>query len=129
MKKIISILLLVTISISCLSITSSAGCSHSGRYEAQQSYHYYDSICHIIRIKYICTNCGSVVHIEEHEQVHSDNNGDGYCDYCRAGSGSSGNTSNSGQGGGFFGFLGSVFGAIFDIISFPFVLILSLFGF
>jgi hypothetical protein len=133
MKKFISVVLLVAIVVSCFSITSTAACSHNARYEAQQTYHPYDSICHVLRIKYICTNCGSVVHIEEHEQVHSDRNGDGYCDYCYYGSGSSGGSSSATQGGGFFEGLGNILGAIIGIplkiISFPFVLILSLFGF
>ncbi len=132
MKKFISIILLVAIVVSCLSITSSAYCSHSGRLEATQTYHYEDSVCHVIRIKYICTNCGSTVHIEEHEQVHSDSNRDGYCDYCRSGSGSSGSGS-SGQSGGFFETIGYILGAIIGIplkiIVFPFELIFSLFGF
>lgn len=133
MKKLVSIILLITIAISCFSITASAGCPHNARYEAQQTYHTYDSICHVIRIKYICTNCGSVVHIEEHEQVHSDRNGDGYCDYCYYGAGSSGGSSSSGQSGGFFEAIGYILGAIIGIplkiITFPFELIFSLFGF
>lgn len=129
MKKFISIILLVTIAISCFSITASAGCPHNARYEAQQTYHTYDSICHVIRIKYICTNCGSVVHIEEHEQVHSDRNGDGYCDYCYYGAGSSGGSGSSGQSGNFFdSVLGSIIAIPLRIILFPVYLILLIFG-
>lgn len=135
MKKFISVILLLTIIISCFSITSFAACSHNFRYTAQQSYHYYDSICHDIRIKYVCTNCGSVVHIEEHQQVHSDNNRDGYCDYCRSGSGSSsGSSSSSDSTGSFFldaviEVISFIIGVPLYIISLPFELIFSILGF
>lgn len=129
MKKVISVILLIAIVISCFSITASAGCSHNARYEGQQTYHVYDSICHVIRIKYICTNCGSTVHVEEHQQVHSDRNGDGYCDYCYYGSGSSGSSGGSSQGGGFFDTVfGSIIAIPLRIILFPVYLILLIFG-
>lgn len=133
MKKFISVILLVAILLSCFSLTSLAACSHNYRYVGEQTCHPYDSVCHVIRIKYICTNCGSVVHIEEHEQVHSDNNYDGYCDYCYYGSNGSGGSNNSSQGGGFFATLLNILGTILmipiNIIALPFQLILSIFGF
>ena len=132
MKKIISVVLLLIIVISCLSITSFAYCSHNSRYEAQQSYQYYDSVCHVIRIKYICTNCGSVVNIEEHQQVHYDNNNDGYCDYCRSGSSGS-SSSDVTTGSVVLDAISEVLGFIIAlplyIITFPFNLIASIFGF
>lgn len=134
MKKFISVVLLLTIIISCFSITSFAFCSHNFSYTAQQSYHYYDSVCHEVRIKYICTNCGSVVNIEEHKLTHSDSNRDGFCDYCRSGSGgSSGSSSSSNSSGDIFYVIGEILGFIISlpiyIVTLPFNIIAALFGF
>ena len=135
MKKFISVVLLLGIIISCFTITSFAGCSHNGRYVAQQSYNYYDSICHVIRIKYACANCGAVVNIEKHKQVHYDNNNDGYCDYCRSGSSSSSSSSSSNVStgsvilDGISEVLGFIIAVPLYIISLPFNLIAFIFGF
>ena len=134
MKKFISVVLLLTIIISCFSITSFAYCNHNYSFTAQQSYHYYDSVSHEVRIKYICTNCGNVVNIEEHKLTHSDRNNDGYCDYCRSGSGSSSSSSGSSNSSGdIFYVIGQILGFIIGvpiyIVSLPFNLIAALFGF
>ena len=130
LKKSIAVVLLVAIVISCFSINSFAGCGHDAPFTAQQTYHYYDSISHVIRIKYICTNCGSVVHIEEHQQVHYDRNGDGLCDYCSAGSSSSGGSgSSSGSTGSFILYvLFFILSIPLGIIMLPFNLISMIFG-
>lgn len=132
MKKFISVVLLLTIIISCFSITSFAACSHHYQYVAQQSYHYRDSISHDVRIKYICTNCGNVVNIEEHTLTHSDSNGDGYCDYCRSGSGGSSSSSDS-TGSSFLDVvievISFIIGVPLYIVTLPFNLIAMIFGF
>ena len=130
LKKIIAVVLLVLIVSSCFSVNSFAGCSHNYPYTAQQSYHYYDYVSHIIRIKYICTNCGSVIHIEEHQQSHSDRNNDGLCDYCSAGSSNSGgSSSSSGSTGSFIlDVLLFILSIPLGIIMLPFNLIGMIFG-